>query len=44
MAYRLTARARREILRIWAYIAEDSETAADRFIDPATCSPCVYHT
>ena len=32
-AYRLTARARRDILRIWTYIAEDSETAADRFAD-----------
>lgn len=33
MAYRLTARARRDLLQIWAYIADDSETAADRFID-----------
>jgi toxin ParE1/3/4 len=33
MAYRLTRRARRDVLHIWRYIAEDSEAAADRFID-----------
>jgi toxin ParE1/3/4 len=33
MGYRLTARARRDVLQIWSYIAEDSETAADRFVD-----------
>ena len=33
MGYRLTARARRDVLLIWAYIAEDNEAAADRFVD-----------
>jgi toxin ParE1/3/4 len=33
MGYRLAARARRDVLRIWAYIADDSEAAADRFVD-----------
>ena len=33
MGYRLTARARRDVVRIWAYIADDSEAAADRFVD-----------
>jgi toxin ParE1/3/4 len=33
MGFRLTARARRDILRIWAYIADDNESAADRFVD-----------
>jgi toxin ParE1/3/4 len=33
MAYRITARARLDVLRIWDYIAEDSEAAADRFVD-----------
>jgi toxin ParE1/3/4 len=31
--YRLTRRARRDLLEIWSYIAKDSEAAADRFID-----------
>jgi toxin ParE1/3/4 len=33
MGYRLTARARRDVVSIWSYIAVDSEAAADRFID-----------
>lgn len=33
MNYRLTRRARRDILDIWQYIAQDNELAADRFID-----------
>ena len=33
MNYRLTKRARRDVLQIWRYIAEDSEAAADRFVD-----------
>ena len=36
MAYRLTRRARRDVLDIWNYIARDSEPAADRFIDRLT--------
>jgi toxin ParE1/3/4 len=36
MAYRLTRRARRDVLAIWRYIANDSESAADRFIDRLT--------
>ena len=32
-SYRLTRRARRDVLKIWEHIAEDSERAADRFID-----------
>lgn len=36
MTYRLTRRARRDVLDIWRRIAEDSETAADRFIDLLT--------
>jgi toxin ParE1/3/4 len=31
--YRLSHRARRDLIEIWAYIAGDSEVAADRFID-----------
>ena len=31
--YRLTRRARRDLLEICRYIAKDSEAAADRFID-----------
>jgi len=31
--YRLARRARRDILNIWQYIADDNEEAADRFID-----------
>jgi hypothetical protein len=33
MAYRLTGRARRDVLNIGRRIAADSEPAADRFID-----------
>jgi len=33
VTYRLTLRARREVLNIWQRIAEDNEQAADRFID-----------
>ena len=33
MTYRLSRRARRDLLHIWNYIAEDNESAADRFID-----------
>lgn len=33
MTYRLTRRARRDVLQIWQCIASDSEPAADRFID-----------
>ena len=33
MTYRLSRRARRDLLQIWTYIAQDSELAADRFID-----------
>ncbi len=33
MTYRLSGRARRDLLHIWNYIAEDNESAADRFID-----------
>jgi toxin ParE1/3/4 len=36
MAYRLTRRARRDILMIWSSIAESNETAADRFVDALT--------
>ena len=36
MAYRLTKRARLDVLNIWLYIAQDSEPAADRFIDLLT--------
>jgi toxin ParE1/3/4 len=32
-SYRLTRRARRDVLQIWQPIAEDNEQAADRFID-----------
>jgi toxin ParE1/3/4 len=31
--YRLTQRARRDLVEIWSYIAEDNEAAADRIID-----------
>ena len=34
--YRLAKRARRDVLQIWRYIAEDNERAADRFIDLLT--------
>ncbi|MGH9430533.1 MAG: type II toxin-antitoxin system RelE/ParE family toxin [Terriglobia bacterium] len=33
MTYRLTTRARRDVLSIWQHIAADNEPAADRFID-----------
>lgn len=36
MAYRLVQRARRDVIEIWRYIADDNETAADRFIDLLT--------
>jgi toxin ParE1/3/4 len=36
MTYRLTKRARRDVLQIWRYIAEDNESAADRFVDLLT--------
>jgi toxin ParE1/3/4 len=36
MTYRLARRARRDVLEIWQHIAEDSERAADRFIDLLT--------
>jgi len=32
-AYRLSQRARRDLVEIWSYIAEDSEEAADRFTE-----------
>jgi toxin ParE1/3/4 len=31
--YYLSSRARRDILLLWNYIAEDNEQAADRFVD-----------
>lgn len=34
--YRLSQRARRDILDIWNYIADDSERSADAFIDRVT--------
>jgi toxin ParE1/3/4 len=36
MAYRLTRRARKDILAIWRHIANDNERAADRFVDLLT--------
>jgi toxin ParE1/3/4 len=33
MTYRLSVRARRDLIEIWRYIASDNESAADRFID-----------
>jgi toxin ParE1/3/4 len=36
MKYRLTRQARRNVLSIWAYIAEDNEGAADHFFDLLT--------
>lgn len=36
MAYRLTARARRDALTIWNHIAADNEPAADRFVELLT--------
>ena len=35
-SYRLTRRARRDVLEIWQRIADDSEQAADRFVDRLT--------
>jgi plasmid stabilization system protein ParE len=36
MTYRLTRRARQDVLSIWRYIADGDESAADRFIDLLT--------
>ena len=36
MAYRLTKRARLDVLDIWRHIAEDNEAGADRFVDLIT--------
>jgi len=36
MTYRVSGRARRDLIEIWRYIANDSESAADRFIDLIT--------
>jgi toxin ParE1/3/4 len=36
MTYRLSGRARRDLVQIWRYIANDNEPAADRFIDLIT--------
>lgn len=36
MAYRLSRRARRDLLGIWVHIAEDSVASADRFVDLLT--------
>ena len=36
MTYRLTRRARQDVLHIWKYIADESEVAADRFVDLLT--------
>jgi toxin ParE1/3/4 len=36
MTYRLTKRARRDVLEIWRHIAEDNERAADGFMDLLT--------
>jgi toxin ParE1/3/4 len=36
MTYRLTTRARRDILGIWVNIAENNQSAADRFVDLLT--------
>jgi len=33
MTYRISGRARRDLLEIWRYIADDNERAANRFID-----------
>jgi toxin ParE1/3/4 len=34
--YRLTVKARRDVLQIWSYIADDNETAADNFLQLLT--------
>jgi toxin ParE1/3/4 len=36
ITYRLTRRARQDVLNIWRHIAKDNEPAADRFIDLLT--------
>lgn len=36
MDYRITRRARRDVLDLWKYVARDGESAADRFIDRLT--------
>lgn len=36
MPYRLSARARRDLLAIWGHIAQDNEAAADKLIDALT--------
>lgn len=36
MTYRVSRRARRDLIGIWCYIADDNESAADRFIDLIT--------
>ncbi|MGC4085517.1 MAG: type II toxin-antitoxin system RelE/ParE family toxin [Vicinamibacterales bacterium] len=36
MPYRLTTRARRDLLGIWLHIAEENESAADRLIENIT--------
>jgi toxin ParE1/3/4 len=36
MPYRLSARARRDLLTIWLHVAQDNEAAADRLIDTLT--------
>jgi toxin ParE1/3/4 len=36
MTYRVSGRARRDLLQLWRYIAEDNEFAADRLIDLIT--------
>jgi len=36
MTYRVTRQARRDLLRIWNYIADDNEDAADRFLELLT--------
>lgn len=41
MAYRLTRRAHRDVLNVWRHIAEDNESAADRFIDLLTHYFCL---
>ena len=41
MAYRLTARARRDVLEIWSYIAEDNLDAANR-VEEAVYSACAF--
>ena len=33
MSYRLAGKARSDLLEIWSHIADDNETAADRFVD-----------